>query len=193
MTADESAVLDACVLVQAPLRDTLLRLAEPPALYRPRWSDAIIAETRRALENQIGLSPDKTAYLEGQLRRYFSDSWVFGFEPLAGKMTNDPGDRHVLAAAVHAGAGKIVTFNKRHFPRESTLRWSVEAVGPAAFLEDLYLLHPKDVTDRLRQQSANLGRSLDTQLAVLAKAVPSFVEIVRRDLGHVTSPSAPTP
>src|SRR5450759_264201 len=27
------AILDACVLVQAPLRDTLLRLAEPPSLY----------------------------------------------------------------------------------------------------------------------------------------------------------------
>ena len=38
------AIIDACVLVQVPLRDTLTRLAEAPALYRPRWSDEIAVE-----------------------------------------------------------------------------------------------------------------------------------------------------
>jgi len=55
------AILDACILVQAPLRDTLLRLAEPPSLYQPLWSEEIIVEMKRALENQIGLPPAKTA------------------------------------------------------------------------------------------------------------------------------------
>ena len=90
---DESiAVIDACVLVQAPLRDTLLRLAEPPALYRPIWSEEIIIEMKRALEKQISLPPSKTAYLERELRRHFRDSWVTGFEPLIRKMTNDEKD-----------------------------------------------------------------------------------------------------
>ena len=62
MTADFLVVLDACVLIQAPLRDTLLRLAEEPRLYVPRWSDEIIAETVRNLEGRIGLSGEKTAY-----------------------------------------------------------------------------------------------------------------------------------
>ncbi len=53
MTADFPAVLDACVLVQAPLRDTLLRLAEPPRLYIPQWSDEIIAETVRTLKTGL--------------------------------------------------------------------------------------------------------------------------------------------
>lgn len=44
MPVDRAAILDACVLVQAPLRDTLLRLAEHPGLYHPRWSEEIIAE-----------------------------------------------------------------------------------------------------------------------------------------------------
>ena len=129
------AIIDACVLVQAPLRDTLLRLAEPPALYLPLWIEDIIIEMKRALERQIGLAPSKAAYLERELRRHFPDSWVAGYEPLIRKMTNDEKDRHVLAAAVRARAPKIVTFNRRHFSPAATSRWHVEAVGPAAFLE----------------------------------------------------------
>jgi predicted nucleic acid-binding protein len=184
MPGERIAVLDACVLVQAPLRDTLLRLAEPPSLYQPLWSEEIIIEMKRALEKQIGLAPDQTAYLERELRRHFPDSWVTGFDPLVRKMTNDEKDRHVLATAVCAGAQAIVTFNKRHFPPASTSRWNVEAVGPATFLQQLYLAAPSVVTERIQEQATNLKRSLTAQLKVLAKAVPSFVEILRRDLKH---------
>ena len=164
MPGERIAVLDACVLVQAPLRDTLLRLAEAPSLYRPVWSEEIIIEMKRALEKQIGLAPDRTAYLERELRRHFPDSWVTGFDPLVRKMTNDEKDRHVLAAAVRAGAQAIVTFNKRHFPPESTSSWNVAALGPAAFLEELYLAAPSVVAERIRQQATNLDRSLAAQL-----------------------------
>ena len=61
---ERAAIIDACVLVQAPLRDTLLRLAEPPSLYHPLWTEQIIVEMKRALEEKIGLAPAKTAYLE---------------------------------------------------------------------------------------------------------------------------------
>lgn len=182
MHDERIAILDACVLVQAPLRDTLLRLAEPPALYQPRWSDEIIAEMKRALENQIGLAPAKTAYLERELRRHFADCWVIGFEPFVRKMTNDLKDRHVLAATVRANAQTVVTFNKRHFLPAATEPWNIEAVGPSAFLEVLYSDAPAIVIERIRQQAADLDRGLPEQLAVLAKAVPSFVEILRRDL-----------
>lgn len=182
MPGERIAILDACVLVQAPLRDTLLRLAEPPALYQPRWSDAIIVEMKRALESQIGLAPAKTAYLKRELRRHFADCWVTGFEPLVRKMNNDPKDRHVLAAAVRANAQFVVTFNKRDFPLVATSPWNVEAVGPSAFLEVLYSDAPAIVIERIRQQAADLDRGLQEQLTVLAKAVPCFVEILRRDL-----------
>src|SRR5712692_10449453 len=102
MPDEPIALLDACVLVQAPLRDTLLRLAEPPSLYQPRWSEEIIREMKRTLENRIGLAADKTAYLERELRQHFPDSWSSGFHALVDRMTNDRKDRHVLAAAVQA-------------------------------------------------------------------------------------------
>ena len=60
MKADNLVVLDACLLAPAAQRDTLLRLAEEPRLYLPRWSKEIIAELVRTLEDEIGLAPEKT-------------------------------------------------------------------------------------------------------------------------------------
>jgi hypothetical protein len=57
MTTGFQVVLDACVLVNAALRDTLLRLAEPPELYLPRWSDGIVEETTRTLEEKLNPNP----------------------------------------------------------------------------------------------------------------------------------------
>ena len=178
------AIIDACVLVQAPLRDTLLRLAEPPGIYQPLWSEDIIVEVKRALERQIGLAPSKTAYLERELRRHFPDSWVTGYEPLIRKMTNDEKTGMSSLPPSARERRRSSPSHKRHFPPAATSRWHVEAVGPAAFLEDLYLQSSPIVIERLQDQAKNLGRSLAAQLNVLAKAVPSFVEIVRKDLKH---------
>lgn len=48
---------------------------EDPRLYGPRWSDEIITETHRNLEDRIALSNDKPAYLVGQSRKHFGHSW----------------------------------------------------------------------------------------------------------------------
>lgn len=183
MTADFLVLLDACVLIPAPLRDTLLRLAEDPRLYLPRWSDAIIDETVRNLQSQIGLSMEKTTYLIEQLREHFADAWVTGYAPLIDAMTNDPKDRHVLASAVKCGASVIVTYNKRDFPTSATEPWGIEIQGPSTFLRHQYDLNPSIVVDKLHAQANNLGRTLPQQLLVLRKAVPSFVDMVCQDLG----------
>ena len=57
-------------------------------------------------------------------------------------MTNDPKDRHVLAAAVKCRAHFIVTSNLRHFPSESLAEWGVEATHPDEFLLRLYESDP---------------------------------------------------
>lgn len=48
------AVLDACVLAPMPIADTLLRLAEEPAFYLPRWSDELLSELERTLGEKFG-------------------------------------------------------------------------------------------------------------------------------------------
>ncbi len=182
MNSDVLVVLDACVLVPAALRDALLRCAEEPRLYLPRWSEEIIAEMVRTLENEIGLAPEKTAHLVSELKRHFGEALVTGYERLIGQVTNDPKDRHVLAAAVRCGAQVIVTYNKRHFPQDALEPWEIEVQGPSTFLKGLYELDSDLVIDKLRAQADNLGRSLSEQLKVLKRAVPSFVAVIANDL-----------
>lgn len=100
--AGSSAVLDACVLFPAALRDTLLRAADA-GLYRPQWSHAILEEVRRNLIAAGRLDATRAQRLLAAMRREFPEAEVRGYEALVPAMTNDPKDRHVLAAAVSAG------------------------------------------------------------------------------------------
>ncbi|MBM3735545.1 MAG: PIN domain-containing protein [Acidobacteria bacterium] len=122
MTGPPPVLLDACVLVNFSLCDTLLRLAEPPRLYEPRWSQQIIAETTRALEAKLNWPRNLVAHFESELRTHFVDAWVEGYGHLIASVGNEPKDRHVLAAAVHSSTPVIVTFNLRHSERSICFR-----------------------------------------------------------------------
>src|SRR5437868_14557019 len=97
MTSTLLVVLDACVLANFSLCDTLLRLAEPPRLFEPKWSEEIIRETTRTLELKLGWPNSLTAHLEKELRSHFKEAWISEYESLLPKMTNDEKDRQVVA------------------------------------------------------------------------------------------------
>jgi hypothetical protein len=92
----------------------------------------------------------------------FEDALVTGYEPLIATMTNDPKDRHVLAAAVQAGADAVVTFNTGDFPSSSTQPLEVEAVHPDQFLLNQLDLDPHRVPQVLQQQVAGNRRAPTT-------------------------------
>ena len=71
MTGTPLVVLDACVLANFSLCDTLLRLAEPPRLFEPKWSEEIIRETTRTLESKLRWPGSLTAHFETELRVHF--------------------------------------------------------------------------------------------------------------------------
>lgn len=177
-----SVVLDTCVLYPAHLRDTLLRLAER-GLYRALWSDDIVEELRKNLVED-GIAPDSVGRLIDVMAAAFPDAAVIGHRSLIDGLTCDPKDRHVLAAAVRAGASAIVTFNVRDFPVGSVDPYEVEVIDPDTFLLDLLDLAPRTVTDELiRQAEANrrAPKTLPSLLDALAKAgTPSFADEVRR-------------
>lgn len=67
------------------------------------------------------------------------DPVVTGYEPLIESLTlPDPDDRHVLAAAIKAGAQVIVTFNLKDFPTDTLDPFGIEAKGPDDFLIDQF-------------------------------------------------------
>ncbi len=180
------AVLDANVLLPAPLRDTLLRLAEAE-LYVPKWSDRILAELAKNLVESDRTDSERAALVTAAMREAFPEamtleSLVSTIEPA---MTNDPKDRHVLAAAVGAGAQVVVTNNLRDFPPDACGPLGIEALSPDDFLIDLYHLEPATTLRAISDQAAALTKPPLTPLQVLdyiARDAPDFAELIRNDL-----------
>lgn len=162
------AVIDTCALFPYSLRDTLLRAAEAE-LYCLRWSEDILEELRRNLQEER----DLTEHLITHMRAAFPEAMVTGYEQLVGSMTNHPDDRHVLAAAVCAGAQVIVTHNLKDFPAEALAPYQIEAQTPDEFLEYLYDLALETLAQIVIQQNADMTRKpepLSRTLERLAKS-----------------------
>ena len=177
-----SALLDACVLWPASLRDTLLRLAETPQQYIPKWTERIWQEVLGNLESKRGLTPEQTAHLLKQVKEHFPEAFVTGYENLIDSMANDVKDRHVAAAAVKGHAEIIITFNLKDFPQIALWEWEIEAQHPDDFLIDQYHSDPATVISKLHVQAAQIHRSIDALLRTLRKGVPEFAAIIARKL-----------
>ena len=191
MRADCSVVLDACVLIPMPLADTLLRMAEAPRLYRPKWSRMIMDEVTRNLIEKWSMAPEKARRREEELRKHFPEALVERFEPLIDVMTNEPKDRHVLAAAVRARSELIVTYNRRHFPPASLSAWAIEVQGPSTFLRGLNDLDTGVFVRKLHEQAEAIGLPLARLLRSLAKNVPQFVDYFCQEQGIDLSGESP--
>ena len=175
------AVLDTCVLAPMPLCDTLPRLAEDPAFYIPKWPDEILRELRSTLQ-RIGYTLAQADRRITAMETAFEDANVAGYENLAASMTNDPKDRHVLAAAVRCGAHAIVTSNLKHFPPESVKPYDLDALTPDDFLVHQFHLNPDLFTEKVVAQAEARGVILVDLLARLSKWAPRAARLLA-DLG----------
>ncbi|NYI00932.1 hypothetical protein FHX63_003755 [Cupriavidus plantarum] len=84
----------------------------------------------------------------------------------------DPHDRHVVAAAIHAGAEAIVTFNLKDFPKAALSKFNMEALHPDDFIMDLWDLQKGKVLAAVAEHRASLKnppRCQDDYLATLLK------------------------
>ena len=137
-----------------------------------------MAEVSRTLDAKFGLSREKALYREAEIRRHFPEAWVDNYAHLIPAMTNHPKDRHVLAAAVHARAARIVTYNIRDFPASALAPYSITARGPSAFLKSLHGVAPSIVMQTLETQAAAINQPLHFLLSRLHINVPAFVAIL---------------
>lgn len=168
MSARLVAVLDACVLYPAPIRDLLLHLASA-GLYTPKWTALIHQEwIRSLLLNRPDLTPAQLQRTKDAMNGAFPAAEVTQFESLLVMLDlPDPDDRHVLAAAIHGQADLIVTANLKDFPASTLLPHDVAVQHPDAFVVSLLELHPQPALLAFRAQVAALRNPPKTAAQVL--------------------------
>jgi predicted nucleic acid-binding protein len=175
---------DACVLYPAPLRDLLLRVAQS-GVVRARWSDEILDECfRNILANRPDLTVARLSRTRDLMNAAVPDCLVAGYaELIEGLTLPDPDDRHVLAAAIHAGAQVVVTFNMKDFPESALGPYSIEAKHPDDFVLETIDLAPGLMVQILSEQAAalrNPARSVGDLLDTLREqGLPSSVARLR--------------
>lgn len=175
-------VIDACVLFNAPVRDTLLRAAEY-GLYRVHWSQEILDETVKSLIESGKMSKDQAAHLVSEMKKAFPEAMIEVPREQIDAMRNDPKDRHVAACAVCASAQVVCTINLNDFKPDALSAWNIEAQHPDQFLCYLVDLSPDLLMRALIEQAEDLRNiDLDKLLRILGKHVPRFVERVTKRL-----------
>lgn len=180
MRADYKVVLDANVLASYRVCNVFLKLAEPPRLFLPRWSNRILDEVNTVHSQR--LRPPWPEHLieswQREVRMAFPDACVDNFECLIDDLTNDPQDRHVLAAAIRSGSDLIVTFNLKDFPEKALSPWSIRARHPQDYLTDLYWMAPEIVVNKVNKIAQDSNQDLESVLLKLGKFVPNFSSLL---------------
>jgi len=150
-------VYDANVLYSAQLRDFLVRLALGE-VARAHWTKQIHEEWMRNVEADY---PDITWEDLQRVRELMNKALPGALvtehkDRIEDLSLPDPSDRHVLAAAIHAEADCIVTFNVRDFPAAELETWGIEARRPDELTQGLF----DEVPDRLIDVASVHRRSL---------------------------------
>ena len=159
ISGNYEAVLDACVLLPPSICDLFLKLAESPRLYRPRWSEEILDEVRRNQIAKLNFDEELANYWRSEVTRSFPEALVTNYESYVEQCTNDPKDRHVLAAAIRCEADSIVTANLKHFPKTAVEKWGIGVDGPSSFLTAMYDMQPAVVISKIDDMCTERKRS----------------------------------
>lgn len=180
------AVYDANVLYPSTLRDVLIRVCLA-RLVSAKWTALILDETFRNLQaNRPDLSPNRLARTRAFMGKALRDVEVTGYEHLIEQLDlPDADDRHVLAAAVTADAGVIVTKNLKHFPATALAPYGIRAAHPDAFLTALTQAHPRTMVTVIEEIAAAWrapDASPESVLTSLAGEAPDTVDLLREVL-----------
>jgi len=191
-----SVVADSLKNNPAPLRDLLMRIAHT-GIVQARWTERILDECFASIQRaRPALAPERLARTRSLMQTALPAANVHDFEPLVDGITlPDPGDRHVLAAAIRSGAQAIVTFNTKHFPSSALDRYDIEAKHPDDFVMDCIDLAPVLVANCVRAQAQALRnppqRVGDVLSALRDGGLVQSVARLNELLGEL--PSAPAP
>ncbi len=167
------AFFDANVLYPSELRNLLMHLAAT-GLFRAKWSAAVHDEwIGSLLKNRPDLTPEKLARTRMLMDKHATDALVAGYEELIpGLRLPDPGDRHVLAAAICGRADVIVTMNLKDFPASAIGPFGIEAQHPDEFILHLLHLDAEAVSEAAQTHRLSLKNP--------AKTIAEYLETLER-------------
>jgi hypothetical protein len=154
------AVFDACILYPFHLRNILVQAAVD-RLIEARWTDKIHDEWIRNLASDAPAIPAERLQTTRRLmNEVLPGATVGGYEDIILTVSlPDPDDRHVVAAAIAAGASVILTWNLRDFPAKALAEHGLRSQTPDAFLAELYDEAPDLTVDSLANARRNLNKS----------------------------------
>jgi PIN domain len=192
-----TAFIDACTLASALRRNLLLTLAEAE-FFRVRWSLQVLDETQRATEKILtdkGYDPDdakdRATRARQAMEMAFEEAIVDDFQDLlcACEGMPDPGDVHVLAAALKTQAATIVTENLKDFPEHVLAPLNIEARSADAFIADTIALDPGRAVAAIRTMRLRLKRPEKTAEILLmdmdAAGLTETVDVLRPYVGSL--------
>jgi hypothetical protein len=189
-----SAVLDACVLYPVGVRDLLLSVADR-AVYMPRWTEEILDEMDRNVVKDGRSTPEAMAKMRAQMNIAFPAAGIDGYEALVSSMTNHPKDRHVLAAAVRANVGVIVTENRKDFPPAACDPYDIEIHSADEFLSYALDHDPPTVIGAVHTMAIRRRRppiQARQLLAALHDRLPTFCHEALSILDSIDPSGIPT-
>jgi len=122
------------------------------------WTELIQSEwTRNVLLNRPDLTPRQLRRVCDLMNLHAGKAVVHGFEAIIETLKlPDPEDRHVLAAAIHARATVIVTFNLKDFPLAALEGYGIRAIHPDEFVLEALNRNLDGVLRALGKQRAQL-------------------------------------
>lgn len=127
-------------------------------LFKARWTDEIHDEwMRNVLLNRPDLTLAQLTRTKNLMNANVRDCLVTDYESLIPALElPDPGDLHVLAAAIRSGASFIVTFNLKDFPMVALAPYGIDAIHPDEFILQLIDLDPVAVLQAALKQLSTL-------------------------------------
>ena len=154
------AVFDACILYPFHLRNIVVQAAVD-RLVDARWTDQIHDEwVRNVAADAPAIPVERLRAIRRLMNAALPGATVVGYEDLVPTVSlPDPDDRHVVAAAITAGASVIVTWNLRDFPATALKKYGLRRQTPDAFLAELYDGAPDLIVGSLANARRNLNKS----------------------------------
>jgi PIN domain len=165
-------ILDACILYPFHLRNIIIQIAVD-RLIDARWSHEIHDEWIRNLVADVPGIPIERLQITCKLMNdALPHATVTGYRAHLEAVTlPDPDDRHVVAAAITAGASIILTWNLRDFPTKELKKHGLLRRTPDVFLTDLYDKAPDLTLASLANARRNLRK---TRISA-----PDFIDVLK--------------